>query len=90
MERIQYYLTTDGWIYNLGSGGAAVSYHALYSLEGRELKLLEAYMMDADTDPNNPWFYYDGQNRLGACPTAEAAAAMDSYVFAEIPFTPFQ
>lgn len=90
MERIQYYLTTDGWIYNLGSGGAAVSYHALYSLEGRELKLLEGYMMDADTDPNNPWFYYDGQNRLGACPTAEAAAAMDSYVFAEIPFTPFQ
>ena len=90
MERIQYYLTTDGWIYNLGSGGAAVSYHTLYSLEGRELKLLEGYMMDADTDPNNPWFYYDGQNRLGACPTAEAAAAMDSYVFAEIPFTPFQ
>lgn len=90
MERIQYYLTTDGWIYNLGSGGAAVSYHTLYSLEGRELKLLEGYMMDADTDPNNPWFYYDGQNRLGKCPTTEAAAAMDSYVFAEIPFTPFQ
>jgi len=90
MERIQYYLTTDGWIYNLGSGGAAVSYHTLYSLEGRELKLLEGYMMDADTDPNNPWFYYDGQNRLGSCPTAEAAAAMDSIVFAEIPFTPFQ
>ena len=39
MERIQYYLTSDGWIYNLGSGGAAVSYHTLYSLEGRELKL---------------------------------------------------
>lgn len=90
MERIQYYLTTDGWIYNLGSGGAAVSYHTLYSLEGRELKLLEGYMMDADTDPNNPWFYYDGENRLGACPTAEAAAFVDSVVFAEIPFTPFQ
>jgi len=90
MERIQYYLTTDGWIYNLGSGGAAVSYHTLYSLEGRELKLLEGYMMDADTDPHNPWFYYDGENRLGPCPTEKAAAAMDSYVFAEIPFTPFQ
>ena len=90
MERIQYYLTSDGWIYNLGSGGAAVSYHTLYSLEGRELKLLDGYMMDADTDPNNPWFYYDGDNRLGACPTAEAAAAMDAIVFQEIPFTPFQ
>lgn len=90
MERIQYYLTSDGWIYNLGSGGAAVSYHTLYSLEGRELKLLDGYMMDADTDPNNPWFYYDGENRLGACPTAEAAAAMDAIVFQEIPFTPFQ
>lgn len=90
MERIQYYLTSDGWIYNLGSGGAAVSYHTLYSLEGRELKLLEGYMMDADTNPNNPWFYYDGENRLGPCPTAEAAAAMDAIVFQEIPFTPFQ
>ena len=90
MERIQYYLTTDGWIYNLGSGGAAVSYYTLYSLDGRELKLLEGYMMDADTDPNNPWFYYDGENRLGPCPTAEAAAATDAIVFQEIPFTPFQ
>ena len=90
MERIQYYLTTDGWIYNMGSGGAAVSYHTLYALEGRELKLLEGYMMDANTDPNNPWFYYDGENQLGKCPTAEAAEAMDSIVFAEIPFTPFQ
>lgn len=90
MERIQYYLTSDGWIYNLGSGGAAVSYYTLYSLDGRELKLLEGYMMDADTDPNNPWFYYDGENRLGPCPTAEAAAATDAIVFQEIPFTPFQ
>lgn len=90
MERIQYFLTTDGWIYNLGSGGALVSYHTLYSLEGRELKLLNGYMMDADTDPNNPWFYYDGENRLGPCPTAEAAAATDAIVFQEIPFTPFQ
>ena len=90
MERIQYYLTTDGWIYNLGSGGAAVSYYTLYSLDGRELELLEGYMMDADTDPNNPWFYYDGENRLGPCPTAEAAAATDAIVFQEIPFTPFQ
>lgn len=90
MERIQYYITSDGWIYNLGSGGAAVSYHTLYSLDGRELKLLEGYMMDADTNPNNPWFYYDGENRLGPCPTAEAAAATDAIVFQEIPFTPFQ
>lgn len=90
MERIQYYITSDGWIYNLGSGGAAVSYHTLYSLDGRELKLLNGYMMDADTNPNNPWFYYDGENRLGPCPTAEAAAATDAIVFQEIPFTPFQ
>lgn len=90
MERIQYYLTTDGLVYNMGSGGAAVSYHTLYSLDGRELKLVKGYMMDADTDPDHPWFYYDGEKQLGKCPTAEAAAAMDAIVFEEIPFTPFK
>lgn len=88
-ERIEYFLTTDGWIYCRGSGGASVSYHTLYSMGEQELVLIEGFMFDANTDPQNPgWFCYDGIEQGEAC--SNAAAAIDSYVLADIPFTPFQ
>lgn len=89
-ERNQYYLTTDGLIYNMGSGGALVGTYLLYELNGLSLVLQKGYMMDAETDPRNPWFYCNGFSRGEACPTSEAAQVMDAIIFQEIPFTPFQ
>ena len=89
-ERSQYFLTKDGYIYSMGSGSALVSYHSLYSLGQRELVFQKGYVMDADADSNNPWFYYDGENKTGTCPTSEAASAIDAIYFEEISFIPFQ
>lgn len=86
-ERQQYFMTSDGYIYCMGSGGALQSYHTLYSLGERELVMVEGYMMDAQADPQNPWFYYDGVERGDPCP--DAAAATDAIRFADITFTPF-
>lgn len=89
MERLEYFLTTDGLIYCMGSGGASVSYHTLYRMGERELVLLEGFMFDAYTDPQNPsWFRYDGRERGESC--SNATAAIDSYVIADISFTPFE
>jgi len=97
MERIQYFLLDDGRIYCLGSGSASVSYYTFYQLEGRELKLLEGYMLDletnpmlSNTDPENPWYYYDGTEQGEPCPRETAVAAIDPVVFAHIPFTSFE
>lgn len=88
MERIEYFLTTDGLIYNLGSGSASVSYYMLYQLNGSQLELQEGYMMDYETNPSSPWYYYDGVERGDPCP--HAAAATDAIQFAHIPFTSFE
>jgi len=90
MERIEYFLTTDGWIYCMGSGSASVSYHTLYSLGDRGLDLIEGFMFNAESNPESPWYYYDGVEQGAPCPSAIAGAAMDSYIFAEIPFTSFE
>lgn len=90
MERIQYFLTTDGRIYRMGSGSASVSYYTLYSLEGWNLNLLEGYMMDYETSPESPWYYYDGVEQGDPCPTSVAAAAIDAIRLAEISFTSFE
>lgn len=89
MERLEYFLTTDGWIYCRGSGSASVSYHTLYSMGEQDLILLEGFIFDANTDPQNPgWFCYDGYERGDPCPNA--ASTIDSYVFADISFMPFE
>lgn len=90
MERKQYYLTTDGYLYAVGSGGAAVSYHSLYTLGQKELVFHKGYMMDANENAENPWYYYDGVDIGDPCPTSEVSAAMDSIKFAEISFVPFE
>lgn len=89
-ERQQYFLTTDGYIYAMGSGSAYVGYYSLYTVGQRALVLERGYMMDAEADPNNPWFYYDGVEKGDPCPTAEAAAITDAVHFAEISFIPFE
>ena len=89
MERLEYFLTTDGLIYCMGSGSASVSYHTLYSISEQELILLEGFMFDANTDPQNPaWFHYDGHEQGDPC--QNAASTIDSYVFVDIPFTSFE
>lgn len=89
-ERKQYFLTTDGYIYEMGSGSAFVGYYSLYTLGQRSLVLERGYMMDAEGNPNNPWFYYDGINKGDPCPTSEAAAITDAIRFEEISFIPFE
>ena len=89
-ERKQYFLTTDGYIYEMGSGSAFVGYYSLYTLGQRSLVLERGYMMDAEGNPNNPWFYYDGVNKGDPCPTSEAAAITDAIRFEEISFIPFE
>lgn len=89
-ERQQYFLTTDSYIYAMGSGSAFVGYYSLYTLGQRDLVLERGYMMDAEADPSNPWFYYDGVNRGNPCPTSEAAAITDAICFEEISFIPFE
>jgi len=89
-ERQQYFMITDGYIYCMGSGSASVSYYTLYSLEGSNLKLLEGYMMDYETNPDDPWFYYDGIEQGEPCPREIAVAAIDPIQFAHISFTSFE
>lgn len=89
-ERQQYFLTTDGYIYTMGSGSAYVGYYSLYTVGQRDLVLERGYMMDAEADPNNPWFYYDGVEKGDPCPTSEAAAIVDAIHFAEVSFIPFE
>ena len=89
MERKEYFLTTDGYIYEIGSGSYAVGYYSLYTLGQQNLVLERGFMMDAEADPGNPWFYYDGVDKGDPCPTSEAAAIMDAIHFSEISFIPF-
>lgn len=89
-ERQNFFLTTDGYIYTYGSGGAMLSYYALYSVGLKELEFEKGYVFDSSIDPNHSWYHYDGEDRGEPCPTAEAAAFTDSVHFADIEFTPFE
>ena len=89
-ERQNFFLTTDGYIYTYGSGGAMLSYYALYSVGPKELEFEKGYIFDSSIDPNHSWYHYDGEDRGEPCPTAEAAAFTDSVHFADIEFTPFE
>ena len=88
-ERQSYFLTEDGYVYSYGSGGASLSYYALYTVAQRGLKFEKGYLFDASIDPDNSWYHYDGEDRGDPCPTAEAAAFTDSVHFADIAYIPF-
>lgn len=59
-ERDRYYLCEGGYLYNEGSGGAALSQETVYCFNGSELELVEAVIYDGEADPENPWFYRSG------------------------------
>ena len=80
MERKEYHLLKDLNIYCEGSGGAALQYHTLYQLEGRNLVVLEGYAYDADTDPDNPWYFYDGETVGDSCGSFDPQSVINDYL----------
>jgi len=90
-ERITYNLMEYNRIFCWGSSGAAVSHYTFSVLEGRELRIQEGYLYDADTDPENPWFFYDGEHLPQPCGDFDAEAVVNGgYMYVEIPFTSFE
>lgn len=90
MERINYYLTENNLIYHFGSGSASSNYQTIQRLNGLDLILIEGYFFDGKTDPENPWYYYDGETIGDSCGGLDVQAIIDSYKIVEIPFTPFE
>ncbi|MGM9588987.1 MAG: hypothetical protein ACI3V0_02295 [Faecousia sp.] len=91
-ERTNYYLTQENWIYCHASGSAFVSYYTLCRLDGMEWIQLEGYLYDARTDPNNPWYFFDGEEGEShdfPCGDLNVQGIIDSYEIAQINFTPF-
>ena len=80
MERITYDLLKDFKIYCAGSGGAARQYHTLYELQGSALVVLEGYAFDADTDPNNPWYFFDGETVGDSCGSFDPQTVINNYI----------
>ena len=90
-ERSTYQLMEGNVIFNRGSGSAAVSSYTYYTLEGRNLVLLEGYLYDGSEAVENPWFYYDGQNIGDRCENMAANDIVNfRYTAKEILFTPFE
>lgn len=90
-ERTNYYLTEDNGIYCFGSGSAFVSYHTLCRLDGMEWIQLEGYLYDARTDPDNPWYFFDGEegeSHDSPCGDLNVQGIIDSYNLIDIPYTP--
>ncbi len=88
-ERNQYFMVQDNKLYCRGSGGAALSYYTILSVGERTLDVQEGFMYDAADNPDNPWFYYDGQTKGRPCNDVDAEAIVNSYKPDNIPFIPF-
>ncbi len=96
--RINYTLTADKRVFCRGSGGAALTYFTLYKMvhpnvsEISGLVVEEAYIFDAMTDPDNPWFYSsDGENLGDPCGDFDAEARTEELMApTQIEFTPFE
>lgn len=90
-ERNTYRLMEGNVIFNQGSGSAAVQYYTYYTLEGRELKLIEGYVYNGEETGENPWFYYDGETIGDRCEdTSPADIVSSGYTPVSIPFTPYE
>ncbi len=89
MERIEYFLTEDNMIYCSGSGGAGMHVYSLSSLEEDHLNMMTGFMYAPDTDPENPWFWYDGENQGDPCGW-DAQPVIDNWKIVHIPFTSFE
>lgn len=89
-ERNQFYLTTDGQIYNIASGSAMLSYYYLFDIGQKELVFDKGLKFDASVDPNNPWSYYEeSMDKAVDCTAEDARVIMDAIHFEAIPFIPF-
>lgn len=89
MERIEYFLTEDNMIYCSGSGGAGMHVYSLSSLEDDHLNMMTGFMYAPDTDPEDPWFWYDGENQGDPCGW-DAQPIIDNWKIKNIPFTSFE
>ncbi len=89
MERIEYFLTEDNMIYCSGSGGAGMHVYSLSSLKEDHLNMMTGFMYAPDTDPENPWFWYDGENQGDPCGW-DAQPIIDNWKIIHIPFTSFE
>lgn len=88
--RSQYFLTTDGYIYEMSEGSGILSYYLLFNIGQKELVFEKGYKFDSSVNPNNPWSYYDGSmEKAVLCSNEEAGAAMDAIHFEDISFIPF-
>ena len=89
-ERNQFYLTTDGQIYNIASGSAMLSYYYLFDIGQKELVFDKGLKFDASVDPDNPWSYYEeSMDKAVACTAEDARVIMDAIHFADISYIPF-
>lgn len=89
MERIEYFLTEDSMIYCSGSGGAGMHVYSLSSLEGQNLRMMTGFMYAPDTDAENPWFWYDGEEQGDPC-GYDAQPVIDNWKTVRIPFVSFE
>lgn len=90
-ERNQFYLTTDGQIYNIASGSAMLSYYYLFDIGQKELVFDKGLKFDASVDPNNPWSYYEeSMDKAVDCTAEDARVIMDAIHFEDIPYIPFE
>ena len=89
-ERNQFYLTTDGQIYNMASGSAMLCYYYLFDIGQKELVFDKGLKFDASVDQNNPWHYYEeSMDKAAPCTAEDARVIMDAIHFMDIAFVPF-
>lgn len=81
-DRTEFFLREGNLIYQVGSGGAAVTYYTFWRCQGTELTEEESIVYDADTDPDNPWFM--GKD-LRPVTEAEAQAVISAHTIQRIP-----
>ena len=89
MERIEYFLTEDSMIYRSASGGAGMHVYSLSSLEEQNLRMMTGFMYAPDTDAENPWFWYDGEDQGDPC-GFDAQPIIDNWKTVRIPFVSFE
>lgn len=79
------------YLYNHGSGGAGYSSHVYYRLQEGNLIPVEGFLYDAEDNPENPWFYYDGFEKGENCADFDAEAVVNgSYSSDVIDFIPLE
>lgn len=87
-ERNSYMLSTDNVIINHASGSAAYSVYGFYRFIGGALVVDQLVVLDAATDPQNPWFHGFIEEDLRPISEVEANQIISSYENVSIGGTP--